>query len=91
MLKDEYPTYIPPPVEAKPKKPFVQMCIRDMVSGDLIIEVEFENHPAKGRLTIHKEGEVVKGFVKDFTYEDASLAGAVFEVDAAEDIYTADH
>ena len=23
MLKDEYPTYIPPPVEAKPKKPFV--------------------------------------------------------------------
>ena len=23
MLKDEYPTYIPPPVEAKPKKPFI--------------------------------------------------------------------
>ncbi len=22
MLKDEYPTYIPPPVEGKPKKPF---------------------------------------------------------------------
>lgn len=63
----------------------------DPVSGDLIIEVEFENHPAKGRLTIHKEGEVVKGFDKDFTYEEASLAGAVFEVYAAEDIYTADH
>ena len=23
MLKDEYPTYIPPPVETKPRKPFV--------------------------------------------------------------------
>ena len=23
MLKDEYPTYIPPPVEKKTKKPFV--------------------------------------------------------------------
>lgn len=63
----------------------------DPVSGDLIIEVEFENHPAKGRLTIHKEGEVVKGFDKDFIHEEASLAGAVFEVYAAEDIYTADH
>ena len=38
----------------------------DPVSGDLIIEVDFENHPAKGRLTIRKEGEVVKGFDKDF-------------------------
>ena len=63
----------------------------DPVSGDLIIEVDFENHPAKGRLTIRKEGEVVKGFAKDFTYEEASLAGAVFEVYASEDIYTADH
>lgn len=63
----------------------------DLVSGDLIIEVDFENHPAKGRLTIRKEGEVVKGFDKDFTYEEASLAGAVFEVYASEDIYTADH
>ena len=63
----------------------------DPVSGDLIIEVDFENHPAKGRLTIRKEGEVVKGFDKDFTYEEASLAGAVFEVYASEDIYTADH
>ena len=63
----------------------------DPVSGDLIIEVDFENHPAKGRLTIRKEGEVVKGFDKDFTYEEASLAGAVFEVYASEDIYTVDH
>ena len=53
--------------------------------------MDFENHPAKGRLTIRKEGEVVKGFDKDFTYEEASLAGAVFEVYASEDIYTADH
>ena len=66
-------------------------CQEDPVSGDLIIEIDFENHPVKGRLTIRKEGEVVKGFDKDFTYEEASLAGAVFEVYAAEDIYTADH
>lgn len=63
----------------------------DPVSGDIIIEVTYENHPAKGKLTISKKGEVVSGFDGDFTYEEKTLAGAKFEVYAAEDIYTPDH
>ena len=34
--------------------------------------------------------EVLDGFSKDFVYQTENLAGAVFEVYAAEDIYTAD-
>lgn len=62
----------------------------DMVSGDAIIEVIYENHPVKGELHIKKQGEVLDGFQKDFVYEMEYLEGAVFEVYAAEDIYTAD-
>ena len=62
----------------------------DPVSGDAIIEVVYENHPVKGELTVVKKGEVLKDYRKDFTYEIQNLAGAVFEVYAAEDIYTAD-
>ena len=62
----------------------------DSVSGDAIIEVVYENHPVKGELTIRKKGEVLAGYKKDFTYELQNLAGAVFCVYAAEDIYTAD-
>lgn len=63
----------------------------DGVSGDAIIEVTYENHPVKGELVIRKSGEVLSGFGKDFSYQMADLAGAVFNVYAAEDIYTADH
>ena len=62
----------------------------DSVSGDVIIEVVYENHPVKGQLKIVKQGEVLDGFSKDFVYEVEKLSGAVFEVYAAEDIYTAD-
>ena len=62
----------------------------DPVSGDVVIEVVYENHPVKGKLKIVKQGEVLDGFSKDFVYEMENLAGAVFEVYAAEDIYTAD-
>lgn len=62
----------------------------DSVSGDVIIEVVYENHPVKGELKIVKQGEVLDGFDKNFTYAEENLAGAVFEVYAAEDIYTAD-
>ena len=37
-----------------------------------------------------KKGEVLDGFKDDFTYQSENLEGAVFEVYAAEDIYTAD-
>lgn len=63
----------------------------DPISGDAIIEVAYENHPVKGELAIRKSGEVLSGFGKDFSYEMADLAGAVFHIYAAEDIYTADH
>lgn len=60
------------------------------VSGDAIIEVVYENHPVKGELTVVKKGEVLKDYGKDFKYEMENLAGAVFAIYAAEDIYTAD-
>ena len=63
----------------------------DSVTGDAIITVVYENHPAKGKLIIHKSGETLKSFKKDFTYEETSLLGAEFAVYAAEDIYTPDH
>ena len=62
----------------------------DGTSGDVIIEIAYENHPVKGELNIVKQGEVLNGFKDDFTYQKENLAGAVFEVYAAEDIYTAD-
>ena len=65
--------------------------LTDPVTGDAVIDVEYTNAPVKGQLKIYKQGEVLKGFDKDFQYEMAGLAGAEFEVYAAEDIYTADH
>ena len=63
----------------------------DSVSGDAIITVTYENHPVKGKLMIHKSGETLKSFKKDFVYEETSLEGAEFEIYAAEDIFTPDH
>lgn len=63
----------------------------DSVSGDAIITVTYENHPVKGKLVIHKSGETLKSFKKDFVYEETSLERAEFEIYAAEDIFTPDH
>lgn len=63
----------------------------DPTSEDAIIEVEYENHPVKGELTIFKQGELLAGYDQDFQYELCGLKGVTFEVYAAEDIYTADH
>ena len=65
--------------------------LTDPVTGDAVIDVEYTNAPVKGQLKIYKQGEVLKGFDKEFQFEMAGLAGAEFEVYAAEDIYTADH
>ncbi len=62
----------------------------DPASGDVIIEVVCEDHPAKGKLNLVKKGEALKGYDQDFIYERENLAGAEFEVSAAEDLYTAD-
>lgn len=63
----------------------------DGVSGDVIIEVSYENHPVKGNLVVYKKGEMLSGFENDFIYKEQYLVGAEFEVRAAEDIYTPDH
>ncbi len=44
----------------------------------------------KGKLTVQKKGEVLSTYKNDFKYEVQNLSGAVYEVYAAEDIYTAD-
>ena len=63
----------------------------DPITGDAVIDVEYTNHPVKGQLKIYKQGEMLTGYEKDFQYEMRGLAGAEFEVYAAENIYTADH
>lgn len=62
----------------------------ESLSNDAIITVSYENHPVKGKLVIKKSGEVLKSFKKDFKYEEGQLAGAEFEVYAAETVYSAD-
>ena len=71
----------------------------DPDTNDAIITVEYENAPAVGKIVVEKFGEVLVGFKgglfaqsheKEFVYEERGLAGAEFEVYAAEDIYTAD-
>ena len=52
----------------------------DSTTGDAIITVVYENHPAKGKLIIHKSGETLKSFKKDFAYEETSLSGTEFAV-----------
>ncbi len=62
----------------------------DEISDDAIIEVIASNHPVKGELKVVKKGEFLKDHRKNFVYEELPVAGAVYEVYAAEDIYTAD-
>ncbi len=66
---------------------------------EAIITVEYEDAPAVGELVIQKKGEVLDAYKgglfadseeKEFVYKEGSLAGAKFEIYAAEDIYTAD-
>lgn len=83
--------------------------VSEDIDGDPVIEVEIENKPVKGSISIEKSGGVLTSIVYDtivdrilsgitdenrsvdFGYEEQPLAGAVFHVIAAEDIYTPDH
>lgn len=65
---------------------------------DAIITVEYEDEPVVGELTVEKKGEILDGYKgglfadseeKEFVYREGSLAGAKFEVYAAEDIENA--
>lgn len=69
-------------------------------NGIGIIIAEKTDKAVTGQLTVTKTGEVLdeyKGGLyvnpdeKGFTYREGSLAGAVFKIYAAEDIYTADN
>lgn len=63
----------------------------DGVSGDVIIEVSYEDQSVKGNLVVYKKGEMLSDFENDFIYKEQYLSGAEFEVRAAEDICTPDH
>ena len=53
-------------------------------------KLENAQDSVKGKLTVQKKGEVLSTYKNDFRYEVQNLSGAVYEVYAAEDIYTAD-
>lgn len=66
---------------------------------EAIITVDYVDESAVGELTVEKKGEVIDAYKgglfadseeKEFVYREGLLAGAKFEVYAAEDIYTAD-
>ena len=59
---------------------------------DFILSEKYFNRETLGRITIRKEGQVladIKG--GQFIYEKDALAGAVYEIRAHGDVYTADH
>lgn len=58
---------------------------------DLILDVEMEDMPQKGKIKIRKHGERLNDLKEEFIYEDSLLEGVKFEVSAAENIYTPDH
>lgn len=71
----------------------------DKDTFEAIISADYVDMPAVGELTVEKKGEILDGYKgglfadseeKEFIYKEGSLAGAVFEVYAAEDIYTND-
>ena len=66
---------------------------------EAIITVDYEDAPVVGELTVEKKGELLDSYKgglfadsdeKSFVYREGSLAGAKYEVYAAEDIFTAD-
>lgn len=71
----------------------------DPETYEAIITVDYEDAPVVGELTVEKKGEVLDSYKgglfadsdeKSFVYREGSLAGAKYEVYAAEDIFTAD-
>lgn len=71
----------------------------DQDTYEAIITVDYVDEPAVGELTVEKKGEILDSYKgglfadseeKKFIYKEGALAGAKFEVYAAEDIFTAD-
>lgn len=64
----------------------------DEIAKVAIINVNVKDQPVKGELTVTKTGGVLVDYKDgEFVYKNHTLAGAVFEVYAAEDIATADN
>ena len=64
--------------------------IRWTVFQEMSLLKWYMKSPVKGELQIVKKGEILEDFDKDFSYQEINLSGAVFDLYAAEDIYTAD-
>lgn len=60
--------------------------------GDDVITVECKDDPVKGIINIEKTGKVLTGY-KDgkFVYEESGIKDCVFQIKAAETIYSPDH
>ena len=59
---------------------------------DFILSEKYFNRETLGQITIRKEGQVLTGLNNGkFEYEADALAGAVYEIRAHGDVYTADH
>lgn len=76
---------------------YFDVTAEDSVNDDgiTIIKVEKENEPQKGTISVIKTGELFSSVVKTKdgyqpVYEEKGLAGAVYEITAAEDIITPD-
>lgn len=72
----------------------------DPDTDEAIITANYVDEPAVGELTVEKNGEILDSYKgglfadseeKKFVYRDGNLAGAEFEIYAAEDIYTNDY
>ena len=72
----------------------------DEETNDIIITAEYEDTPVTGELIIEKQGDVLRGMGgslyagimdRKFSYQEELLAGAEYEVRAAENIYTPDN
>ncbi len=65
--------------------------VTDGVTNDILVTAESRNYPVMGEIKIIKQGEVLKNYKDEFSYETVNLAGAVFEVYASEDIISPDN
>lgn len=63
----------------------------DGVTNDILVTAESRNYPAMGEIKIVKQGEVLKDYKNEFSYEVTNMSGAVFEIYASEDIITPDN
>jgi hypothetical protein len=88
--------YDPSPAEPLIIDMDARQPIYDGEADEDVLEFEQYNAPQKGKLSLRKDGEVLTDAAKSlfgeysFRYEKMPLAGAAFEIIAAENIYSQD-